>query len=248
MAKAKKTDKQDGAKVESMDNYPPLEFITTGVPEIDKMVHGYAKGRVTEIYGKKSVGKSTLMMYMLAAISKDHKVLYIDAENALNIERLRQLGADPTKVDFSTCSILEDIGQLILDSLNKYEVIILDSVAGTITRTEAQSEIGDHVVGVKGKVMNSIFSRRLPEVVAKSGCALILINQLRDSFSMYGEPTYTPGGKAIEYAASLRLQLNTVKADLVIKDGVKIGHKVTVTTTKTKQSMPYAETKFLLKY
>jgi recombination protein RecA len=248
MAKAKKTDKQDGAKVESMADYPPLEFITTGVPEIDAMVHGYAKGRVTEIFGKTGVGKSTLMMYMLAAISQDHKVLYIDAENALNIEWLKGIGADPTKVDFSTCSVLEDVGQLILDSLNTYQVIILDSVAQTITRTEAQSDIGDHVVGVKGKVMNSIFSRRLPEIVAKSNCALILINQLRDSFSMYGGPTYTPGGKAIGYAASLRLQLNTVKSDLVVKDKVKVGHNVTVTTIKTKQSKPHAETRFFLKY
>jgi recombination protein RecA len=231
-----------------MANYPPLEFITTGVPEIDAMVHGYAKGRITEVYGKKSVGKTTMMLYMLAAISKSHKVLYIDAENAMNIERLLELGADASKIDFSTNSVLEDIGQLILDNLTKYDVIILDSVAGTITRTEAQSDIGDHNVGVKGKVMNSIFNRRLPEVVAKSGVALILINQLRDSFSMYGESTYTPGGKAIEFAASLRLYLNTTKSAIISKDGEKVGHKVTVLTTKTKQSKPWAETTFTLNY
>ena len=96
--------------------------------------------------------------------------------------------------------------------------------------------------------MNSIFSRRLPEVVAKSGCTLLLINQLRDSFSMYGEPTYTPGGKAIEYAASLRLQLNTVKADLIVKDKETIGHSVEVKVTKSKVSRPHVTTKFRLLY
>lgn len=246
MAKASKAAEEP--TINKMENYPEVKFITSGVAEIDEMTGGYPRGRITEIYGKKSVGKTTLMMKMLAAISQDNKVLFMDAENALNKTRLVELGANISNIDFTTTSILEEIGQLILDNLNKYEVIILDSVAGTITKTEAQSEIGDHVVGVKGKVMNSIFTRRLPEVVAKSGCTLLLINQLRDSFSMYGENTYTPGGKAIEYAASLRLQLNTVKKDLIIKEGVKVGHKVTVTVTKTKISKPHAETQFILMY
>lgn len=246
MAKAPKAAEEP--TINKMENYPEVKFITSGVAEIDEMTGGYPRGRITEIYGKKSVGKTTLMMKMLAAISQDNKVVFMDAENALNKTRLVELGANISNIDFTTTSILEEIGQLILDNLNKYEVIILDSVAGTITKTEAQSEIGDHVVGVKGKVMNSIFTRRLPEVVAKSGCTLLLINQLRDSFSMYGENTYTPGGKAIEYAASLRLQLNTVKKDLIIKEGVKVGHKVTVTVSKTKISKPHTETQFILMY
>jgi recombination protein RecA len=248
MAKAKPKAKAEPNQIHPMVDYPEIEFITSGVKEIDEVTGGYPRGRITELYGKKSVGKTTLMMYMLAKISKDHKVLFMDAENALNKVRLVELGADINHIDFTSTSILEDIGQIILDSLNKYEVIILDSVAGTITKTEAQSEIGDHVVGVKGKVMNSIFSRRLPEVVAKSGCTLLLINQLRDSFNPYGDKVYTPGGKAIEYAASLRIQLNTTKADLITKDGIKIGHKVQVLVTKSKVSRPYAETSFVLKY
>lgn len=246
MAKAKP--KKEVSQIHPMTEYPDIEFVTSGVKEIDAITGGYPRGRITELYGKKSVGKTTLMMYMLAKISQDYKVLFMDAENALNKVRLVEVGADISKIDFTSTSILEDIGQIILDNLKKYDVIILDSVAGTITKTEAQSEIGDHVVGVKGKVMNSIFSRRLPEVVAKSGCTLLLINQLRDSFSPYGDRTYTPGGKAIEYAASLRISLNTTKADLITKDGVKIGHKVQVVVTKSKVSKPYAETSFTLKY
>ncbi len=248
MAKAKPKVKADTSQIHPMSEYPEIEFITSGVKEIDVITGGYPKGRITEVYGKKSVGKTTLMMYMLTEISKDNKVLFMDAENALNKVRLVELGANLDNINFTSTSILEDIGQIILDSLNKYDVIILDSVAGTITKTEAQSEIGDHVVGVKGKVMNSIFSRRLPEVVAKSGCTLLLINQLRDSFNPYGEKTYTPGGKAIEYASSLRLQLNTTKSDLIVKDGVKTGHKVQVLVTKSKVSRPHAETTFVLKY
>lgn len=240
--------KTENNLIQSMEEYPPIEFITSGVKEIDDTTGGFPRGRITEVYGKKSVGKTTLMMYMLAKISKDDKVLFFDAENALNKNRLVELGANISNIDFATTSILEDIGQMMLDNLSKYDVIILDSVAGTITKTESQSDIGDHVVGVKGKVMNSIFSRRLPEVVAKSGCTLLLINQLRDSFSMYGEKQYTPGGKAIEYAASLRLQLNTVSGDKITKDKEIIGHWVTVTVAKSKVSKPHATCRFKLLY
>jgi recombination protein RecA len=243
-----KTKTASGAVIQKMTDYPDVTFVTSGIKEIDEMVGGYPRGRITEIYGKKSVGKSTLMLYMLVALSQDYRILYIDAENALNTVRLKELGIDPSKVDFSTSSVLEEIGELILANVAKYDVIILDSIAGATTLTEMQSEVGNHLVGVKGKVMNSIFSRRLPELLAKSGCALILINQERQSFSMYGDPTYTPGGKAIEYAASLRLHLNTVKADLIIKDKETIGHKVSVKVTKSKISKPNLETTFKLIY
>jgi recombination protein RecA len=245
MAKTKET---SGATIQKMTEYPDVTFVNSGIKEIDAMVGGYPRGRITEIYGKKSVGKSTLMLYMLVALSQNHKVLYIDAENALNTVRLKELGIDPSKVDFSTSSVLEEIGELILANAKRYDVIILDSVAGATTLTEMQSEVGNHLVGVKGKVMNSIFSRRLPELLAKSNCALLLINQERQSFSMYGDPTYTPGGKAIEYAASLRLHLNTVKKDLIVKDGKTIGHSVTVTVTKSKISSPHLTTTFKLMY
>ncbi len=244
---AKKT-KKETVVIQSMEDYPELEFITTGVKEIDKVTGGYPKGRITEVYGKKGVGKTTLMMYMLANMSVENKVLFIDAENALNKTRLVELGANLGKIDFTTTSVLEEIGQIMLDNLTKYDIIILDSVAGTITKTEAQSEIGDHVVGVKGKVMNSIFSRRLPEVVAKSGCVLLLINQLRDSFNPYGDRQYTPGGKSIEYAASLRLQLNTVNKDKITEEGVNTGHWVDVLVTKSKVSRPNMECRFKLMY
>lgn len=244
---AKATKKQE-IEIHSMEDYPELEFITSGVDEIDAVTGGYPKGRITEVYGKKSVGKTTLMMFMLAKISQKNKILFIDAENALNKTRLVELGANLKYIDFSTTSILEEIGQLILDNVKKYDVIILDSVAGTITKTEAQSEIGDHNVGVKGKVMNSIFSRRLPEIIAESGCTLLLINQLRDSFSMYGERQYTPGGKSIEYAASLRIQLNTISSDRVMDGKEQVGHWVTATVTKSKVSKPHVETRFKITY
>lgn len=234
--------------IKPMEQYPPVTFVTTGVEELDKVCGGFPRGRITEVYGKKSVGKTTLIMYMLAAISQKCKVLVIDAENALNVNRLVELGGDIKNIDFSTLSVLEDIGQLILDNVGKYDAIVLDSVAGTITNTEMSSAVGDHNVGVKGKVMNSIFSRRLPELLAKTKCALILINQLRDSFSMYGDKTYTPGGRAIEYAASLRIELNTLAADR-IKDGEnQIGHWVQAKVTKSKVGKPYLSTKFKLMY
>lgn len=244
----KATKKSEPQLIKPMEQYPEIEYVTTGVEELDKLFHGFPRGRLTEVYGKKSVGKTTLSMYMLKAISQDHKVLFIDAENALNINRLRDIGGDLKNVDYSTISYLEDIGELIHDNLSKYDVIILDSVAGTITRTEQQSEVGAHNVGNKGKVMNSIFSRRLPELVAKTNCALVLINQLRDSFALYGDKEYTPGGKAIEYGASLRVHLNTLATDRIMDGKTQTGHWVTAKVTKSKISQPYQSARFRIMY
>lgn len=236
------------SRIKNMTDYPQVRFITTGVKTIDDICGGFPISRITEVYGKKSVGKTTLIMLMLAEISKKHKVLVIDAENALNVNRIEALGANLKNIDFSTVSVLEDIGQLILENVGKYSAIVLDSVAGTITNTELSSAVGDHNVGVKGKVMNSIFSRRLPEILAKTECALILINQLRDSFSMYGDKTYTPGGKAIEYAASLRIELNTLATDRITENGHQVGHWVTCKITKSKVSVPYRTARFKISY
>jgi recombination protein RecA len=242
------TKKPDEPLIKSMDSYPETKFITTGVPALDKICGGFPRSRITEIYGKKSVGKTTLVMLMLAAISKDHKVLFIDAENALNVSRLAELGAELKNIDFSTEYVLDDVGELILANMAKYDCIILDSIAGTIGRTEQTSDVGEYNVGTKGRVMNSLFSRRVPGPLAKTNCALILINQLRDSFNLYGEKTYTPGGKAIEYAASLRIELNTLAADRIIENGQQVGHNVTAKITKSKISAPYQTARFKILY
>lgn len=241
--------KKDEPLIKSMASYPAVEFITTGVANLDKITNGgFPRGRITEVYGKKSVGKTTLVMMMLAAISKDHKVLFIDAENAINPARMAELGADLKNIQYSTEYVLDEVGELILANVAKYDAIILDSVAGTIGRTEETSTVGDHNVGTKGKVMNSLFSRRIPGPLAKTKCALILINQLRDSFSMYGDKTYTPGGKAIEYSASLRIELNTLAADRITEGSKQIGHHVTAKIVKSKVSAPYQTARFKITY
>lgn len=240
--------KKDESPIKSMANYPEMEFITSGVESLDNICIGFPRGRITEIYGKKSVGKTTLVMMMLAAISKDHKVLFIDAENALNPARMAELGADLKNIQYSTEYVLDDVGELILANMAKYDCIILDSIAGTIGRTEETSAVGEYNVGTKGRVMNSLFSRRIPGPLAKTKCALILINQLRDSFSMYGDKTYTPGGKAIEYAASLRIELNTLAADRIMDGKEQKGHWVTAKITKSKVSVPYKITRYKVMY
>ncbi len=239
--------KKEEPVIQTLDNYPPIEFVSSGVEEIDKVVGGFPRGRISEVYGKKGVGKTTLMLMMLAKISKDCKTLFCDVENALNVPRLVELGGDPAKIDFTSNSVLEELGELILANLGKYDVIIVDSIASTVTKTELDSAVGDHNVGVKAKVLNSIVSRRLPEALAKSRTALVLINQLRDSFTLY-TPPYTPGGRAIEYAASLRLELSTNSKNKIIKDGEQLGHWVDVKVTKSKVSKPHLETKFKLLY
>jgi recombination protein RecA len=224
----------------------PIEYVTSGVPEIDAVTQ-LPRGRVTEIYGNKGVGKTTLMSICLAAQSKEAKVLYIDTENALNPSRVQALGGDLDRIDVSTEYLFENVAEMVLESLDKYDLIVVDSVAMMISRTESENDFSAHNIGVSAKMAHK-WMRKLVGPLGKSNCALVLINQVRKGLDMF-TPEYTPGGTAIEYAASLRIRLSTSnKADRVEKAGVAVGHKVTFELTKSKICPPHQVGKFTLNY
>lgn len=250
MAKAKAA--KETLQLKTLSDIGEIKFVSSGVPEIDELTGGFPRARITEIFGMQGIGKTDLMLKCLSAMSTDSKVLYMDVENALNPERLLKKGATkPENIHISEESILQEVAQYVTNHVNDYDVIVVDSVAALVPREEANGESGDQFVGLKARLMGQ-WIRQLTAKLGKSNCALVFINQLRDSMILYGDPQFTPGGKALPYAASLRIKLSTVKADRIDGkvDGKTVvkGHKVTALVVKSKVGAPHRSTQFSLMY
>jgi recombination protein RecA len=245
MAKAKKAAADEGFSIKSLAEYGDIEFITSGIEEIDAITP-FPRGRITEIFGLQGVGKSELVQMCLTNMSKEGKVLYIDAENALNPSRLLAKGGEAKNIIISDMCILEDVAKLTVDSVSKYDVIVVDSIATLVTKAEAEGETGDQFVGLKARLMGQ-WMRKLIGPLGKSKCAVVFINQLREGMSMF-TPVFKPGGKALPYASSLSLYLTANKSDRIVKDGVAVGHWVNVEFTKSRVCPPHQKTKFKLMY
>lgn len=230
-----------------MSEVKKVEFVTSGVPEIDELTGGYPRGRISQVYGLAGVGKTTLMMKCLAEISKTSKVLYCDVENAINLELVKKLGGDPAKIDYNNGSILEEVCELIRENIGNYDVIVLDSVAMLVPQAEHDGEIGEAHVGLKPRRLGQ-WLRMIEGDLGKTNTALILVNQMRRTMELYGEKFVLPGGMQLEFSCSLKLQLTTLSKDRIVEGGQRVGHWINVKVTKTKVSTPYAETKFKLIY
>lgn len=241
----KKSDSGGALQLVKLSEVKPIEYVTTGIPELDAVTK-FPRGRVTEIYGAKGVGKTTLMTMCLAAQSKEAKILYIDTENALNPERVGALGGDLSQIDVSREYLFENVAEMTLEALDKYDLIVVDSVAMMISRTESENDFASHNIGVSAKMAHK-WMRKLVGPLGKSNCALVLVNQVRKGMDLY-TPEYTPGGTAIEYAASLRIKLSSNKADRIVKDGKMTGHKVKFELTKSKVCAPYQTGVFKIQY
>lgn len=227
-----------GISITSGTDLDPIEFISSGIEEIDALTGGFPRSRITEIYGMKGVGKTALMSRMLGV---DHKILYIDTENALvnasdNIHVVREYMVEE----------VADIVEVALQT-DDYDVIVIDSVASMIPRAEVEGESGDAHMGLKARLMGQ-WMRKINPHLNKSKSAVVFINQQRETMSPYGYAKFTPGGHALPYAASLRLELKTTKADRIIKDKDTIGHWITVEIEKSRVCKPYQKTRFKLIY
>lgn len=218
---------------------PPLEFISSGIPEIDAMTKGFPRKRVTEIFGLKGVGKTSLMLRILNALP-DLDIYYIDAENGIP--------DTPPNVVVDTEHVLEHVVHAVERELaNGHDLIVIDSVASLVPRAEVEGDSGDMHMGLKARLMSQ-WMRRINFHLSKSDTAVVFINQQREAMDMYGPKRFTPGGLALGYAASLRLELKTKKADRITKDGEVTGHWVTVEVEKSRVSRPYQTARFKLNY
>lgn len=231
------------------DDYisPIIESISTGSIKIDRIlgVEGLPKGRIIEIYGPESSGKTTLCLQVIASAQKLTDGKYcaiIDAEHALDMMYAEKLGVKTKDLVLSQPECGEQALNICEDLIKsgKFSVIVVDSVAALTPKAEIEGEMGDINMGLHARLMSQAM-RKLTSLVSRSGTTLIFTNQLRDKIGvMFGSPETTTGGKALKFYASVRIDMRRLKQ---IKDGDNvIGNIIKVKIVKNKVAPPYKET------
>ncbi len=229
-----------------------VDVIPTGSLALDVAlgIGGIPRGRIIEIYGPESGGKTTLALQIIAQAQKQGGVAaFIDAEHALDPNYAAALGVNVDDLLISQPDTGEqalEIAELLVRS-GAVDVIVVDSVAALVPSAEIEGEMGDSHVGLQARLMSQAL-RKLTAVLAKSNTAAIFINQLREKVGvMYGNPEVTPGGRALKFYASVRLDVRRVGQPIKKKD-TPIGNRVKVKVTKNKLAPPFKEVELELYY
>lgn len=221
-------------------------FIKSGIKELDTLTGGFPRARITELWGKEGVGKTYLATKLMANLSQEHTVLFIDTEFSLNKHRVAELGVNIDNVNYVANSTLEDVTQLIIDSVGDFDIIILDSLAFLTPKTVAAAEMGERSIGLYALLIKQWVLKFRP-LLGESDTAFIALNQFRPTLNLYA-PEEPPGGKAWHHACDLRLKLSTNSANKILSKGVVTGHWVDVEVKKNKMGKPHLKTKFKLEY
>lgn len=230
--------------INSLEKKPDTDFISTGIPELDVIMQGFARGCITEIWGSEGVGKSYLAAKMMAAMSKGQKVLYIDAEFALNKERVKELGADPKNIAYVADARLEKVCELVIKECGNWDVIIIDSLAFLTPLTVDTNEIGENNIGLFSRLIKHWVTKLRPRL-AQSKTALVVINQYRKPVGMFAKEE-PPGGTSWAHACDVRVKLTSNSADKITKQNIVIGKKINANILKNKLGKPFQQTTYKL--
>ena len=229
----------------------PCDVISTGNGQIDEItgIGGFPRGRVIEVYGPESGGKTTLTLQVIAEAQKaGGQAAFIDAEHALDPVYARKLGVDVDNLLISQPDCGEDALEIveIMIKSGQLAVIVVDSVAALVPRAELEGEMGDPQMGLQARLMSQAM-RKLTKAVSDTNTVLIFINQVREKIGvMFGNPETTTGGRALKFYASLRVDVRRISQKK--KGDVVIGQNVKVKVIKNKVSAPYREVELLLVY
>lgn len=222
-----------------------VDVIPSGSLTLDKAlgIGGYPKGRIIEIYGPESSGKTTLTLHAIAEAQKQGgKAAFIDAEHAIDPVYAKNLGVDIDELILSQPDSGEqalEIAEMLVRS-DVIDLIVIDSVAALVPQVELDGEMGDAAVGLQARLMSKAL-RKLSGVMNKTNCTVIFINQLREKIGvMYGNPETTTGGRALKFYSSVRVEIR--RSEQIKQNGEIVGNKANIKVVKNKVAPPFKTT------